>query len=262
MPTKKQRSQRVEAIVLKHTDFGEADRLLTLYTREEGKLRALAKGARKTRSRKAGHVEPFSHVRLQLAKGKNFYIVSQAEALDTHAALAADLVRLGHASYVVESVERFSVDEDENRQLFLLLRETLRRLEVQGQQDLATRYFEIQLLDLLGFRPELHECLKCSKQIQAEDQYFSTQKGGVLCPDCGPLDASAHPITMQGLKYLRHFQRSSYSEAQKANMSPAVQRELETLMNHYLTYLLERKMNSPQFLRRMRRDSTADNQSA
>ena len=252
MSANKQRSLRVEAIVLKHSDFGEADRLLTLYTREQGKLKAIAKGARKTRSRKAGHVEPFSQVRLQLARGKNFFIVSQAEAVDTHSALAEDLERLGYASYVVELLERFSVDEDENRALYRLLRDTLNRLEDKAQEQVAIRYYEVQLLDQLGFRPELHECLNCQKEIQPEDQFFSAQRGGVLCPDCGPADPSAQPISMQALKYLRHFQRSHYAAALKAQLKPSVQLELETLMNHYLTYLLEKNLNSPRFLRRVR----------
>ena len=78
------RSQRIEAIVLKHSDFGEADRLLTLYSREQGKLSALAKGARKPGSRKGGHLEPFSQVRLLLGKGRELAVVSQAEAVETN----------------------------------------------------------------------------------------------------------------------------------------------------------------------------------
>ena len=92
---KTERSYRVTAIVLRHSDWGEADRLLTLFTRERGKLRALAKGARKARSRKAGHLEPFTHVRLQLAKGRDLPIVTQAETVDAYIPLRDDLVKTG-----------------------------------------------------------------------------------------------------------------------------------------------------------------------
>ncbi len=247
------RSQRVEAIVLKHSDFGEADRLLTLYTHEQGKLRAIAKGARKPRSRKAGHIEPFTRVILQLAKGRNLDIVTQAEAQDHHSALGEDLLSLSYASYVVELLDNFTYDGEENRALYRLLRDTLKRLSQEKQAELAVRYYEMHLLDLLGFRPELHHCLNCKKEVQAEDQYFSTQQGGVLCPDCGPIDPAAHPISIQALKYMRHFQRSSYADASRANIEKSVHLELETLMDHYLTYLLERQLNSPRFLRRMRK---------
>ncbi|MGZ9234980.1 MAG: DNA repair protein RecO, partial [Anaerolineales bacterium] len=84
MPESKFRSFRVDAVVLRHSDYGEADRLLTLYTRQLGKTRAVAKGARKIASRKAGHIEPFTHVKLQLAKGRDMLILTQADTVDAY----------------------------------------------------------------------------------------------------------------------------------------------------------------------------------
>lgn len=250
------KSQRVEAIVLKHFDFGEADRLLTLYSREQGKLRALAKGARKPGSRKGGHLEPFSRVSLLLTEGRDLHIVSQAEAITTNSALSENLVALGYASYVVELLDKFSGDHDVNRGLYRLLRETLERLVSGDELHLAVRFYEVRLLDQVGFRPELQVCLNCRKQIKAEDQYFSFEQGGVLCPDCGKLfPGAARPISLAALKILRHLQRSNYEEARRAKPSVHVQLELEGLMNLYLTYLLERSLNSPRFLRRMRNEA-------
>lgn len=246
------RSQRMEAIVLKHADFGEADRLLTLYSREAGKLRALAKGARKPRSRKAGHLEPFTRVSLLVATGRSFHIVSQAEAIETNSVLSEDLVALGYASYVVELLERFTPDEDENRALYRLLRDTLERLAAEPDPELVVRYYEVRLLDQVGFRPQLQNCLGCGAQIQAEVQYFSIQGGGVLCPNCGRQDPAVRPISLPALKVLRHLQRSDYADAARVRPSKSTHTELETLMNLYLTYLLERGLNSPRFLRRMR----------
>src|SRR5512136_3161070 len=108
------RSQRVEAIVLRHSDWGEADRLLWLFTRELGKLKAVAKGIRKPRSRKAGHLEPFTRVELLLAQGRDLFIITQAEAKDAYLALREDLVRVGYASYVIELLDRFTFEEGEN----------------------------------------------------------------------------------------------------------------------------------------------------
>src|SRR5210317_2261042 len=99
---RKFRSFRVNAIVLKHQDYGEADRILTLYTREQGKLRALAKGVRKVHSRKSGHLEPFTLVSLQLAHGRSWPIVSQAEAQNIYDNLKKDLETIGYASYALE----------------------------------------------------------------------------------------------------------------------------------------------------------------
>lgn len=247
-----ERSIRAEGVILRHSDFGEADRLLTIYTRETGKLRAIAKGVRKARSRKAGHVEPFTHVSLQLARGRDLFILTQAEAVDVYANLREDLVLLGTASYVIELIDRSTTDEEENRSIYNLLVRTLARLDRGDNPNLVTRYFEMRLLDYLGFRPQLQVCTQCEAEIKAEDQFFSAMRGGVICPKCGHRDPSVRPISMQALKYLRFFQRSSYRDAARAKIPVSTYTEMESLMQYYLTHNLERGLNSPSFLRRIR----------
>jgi len=248
------RSIRAHAIVLRHADWGEADRLVTLYTREQGKLRAVAKGARKVTSRKAGHLEPFTHVKLQLSRGRSIFIVTQADTIDAFLPLRETLVLTGTASYVVELLDRFVYeDEGANPTLFRLLAETLKRLADGEDSWLAVRYFEMRLLDFLGFRPQLFECANCGREIGAEDQYFSYSGGGVICPRCGRGLPNLTNISVSALKYLRHFQRSSYAESKQARPTPGVQTEVETLMQGYFTYLLERELNSPGFLKQVKK---------
>jgi len=246
-------SLRVEAVVLRHSDYGEADRILTLYTRQLGKTRAIVKGARKLTSRKAGHLEPFTHVKLQLAAGRDLYIVSQADTVDAYISLREDLMLTGHVSYVIELLDRFTYEDNlENPTLFRLLTETLSRLASKSDIWLAIRYYEMRLLDELGFRPRLFDCANCGREIQAEDQFFSFSAGGVICPSCGKGLPNLINISMDTLKYLRHFQRSSYREASRARPSLEVQKEAETLMQGYFTYLLERELNTPGFLKRIK----------
>jgi DNA repair protein RecO (recombination protein O) len=245
-------SFRVEALVLRHSDWGEADRLLWLFTREQGKVRAIAKGVRKIRSRKAGHLEPFTQVTLQLARGRDLLIVTQAETVEAFQPLRDSLLLTGYASYVVELVDRFTYEEGENHALYSLLIDTLVRLASGDPPWLAVRYYEVRLLDILGFRPELFHCVSCQEEIKPQDQFYSVQAGGVLCPRCGAGLAGARSVTMQALKYFRHFQRSTYREAQRVRSVPAAQAELEALLQHHLTYLLERNLNSPSFLREVR----------
>jgi DNA repair protein RecO (recombination protein O) len=252
---RKLRSFRVAAIVLKHTDYGEADRILTIFTREKGKLRVIAKGVRKVHSRKGGHLEPFTHVSLQLAEGRNWPLVSQAEAQHIYDGLTKDLETIGYASYAVELADRFTFEEEENAPIFNLLKNTLTRLDSGDPAQLVIRYYEIRLLDLLGFRPELNSCVVTGEEIQPQDQYFSAALGGVVSPGAGKDLAGAVPVSVRALKYLRHFQRSSYREATRAVLAPEVQQELEVLMQYYLTYLLERGLNTPSFLRRVRREA-------
>ena len=246
------RSFRLEAVVLRHADWGEADRLLTLYTRERGKVRAIAKGARKVKSRKAGHLEPFTRVTLQLARGRDLLIVTDADTIDAYQPLREDLIKTGYASYLVELLDRFTYEEEsENYNIFRLLTESLSRVANEPDPWLAIRYYEVHLLDHLGFRPQLFACANCREEIEAVDQFFSAAQGGVLCPRCGASLPGVWNVSVEALKYLRHFQRSSYAETQRARPSPQVRDEVEALMQHYVTYLLERGLNTPKFLRQV-----------
>jgi DNA repair protein RecO (recombination protein O) len=244
---------RVESVVLRHSDWGEADRLLTIFSREQGKLRCLAKGARKLLSRKAGHLEPFTRVALLLARGSDLWIVTQAETVDAYLPIKEDLVRTGTAAYVVEVVDRFTYEEgEENRTLYALLVETLQRVAAEPDLFLSLRYFEMHLFSILGFKPELFHCVKCREEILPQDQYFSVLQGGVLCPKDGQGVEGARPISMQALKYLRHLQRSTFTEAKKAAPPHPVRAEMENLLQYYLTFLLEHTLNTPGFLRQVR----------
>lgn len=246
-------SYRVEAIVLRHADWGEADRILTLYTREGAKLRVVAKGARRIRSRKAGHLEPFTRVSLQLAKSHTMPIVTQAETLEAYLALRDDLLRTATASTVIELLDRFSYEsETEVPAVYTLLADTLSRIADLSDPWTAVRYYELQLLDLLGYRPQLKECANCRAEVQPINQYFSIAQGGVLCPNCGLNLPGSYPVGMEALKTLRHFQRSSYPQAVKWNPGPDIREEVESLLQRYITYLLERELNSPGFLKHLK----------
>jgi len=139
---RRQRVLRAQAIVLRHRNWGEADRILGLFTLEMGKVQAIAKGVRRPRSRKAGHLEPFTHVKLLLARGRNIAIITQAEAIDQFTTLREDMLLTTYASYVVELLDRFTYEEGENRQLFRLLRNTLARLCSADKPELVLRYYE------------------------------------------------------------------------------------------------------------------------
>jgi DNA repair protein RecO (recombination protein O) len=246
-------SFRVEAVILRHSDYGEADRMLTLYTAQLGKTRALVKGARKVTSRKAGHLEPFTHVRLQLAKGRDLPLVTQADTVDAYLPLRENLVLTSQASYVIELLDRFTYEDgSENSAIFRLLTETLGRLSSGTDAWVVIRYYEMRLLDYLGFRPQLFECANCRREILPEDQYFSFAAGGVICPNCGRGIPRLKPISVDTLKYLRHFQRSKYAEVARAQPSAQVRAEAEALMQGYFTFLLERELNTPGFLKKIR----------
>jgi len=252
MPSR-ERLYRTEAVVLRRGDLGEADRILTVYSPDYGKLRLIAKGIRRPRSRKAGHLEPFTRVELLLAKGRDLDVITQASAVDLYPRLRDDLARLGHAAYAIELLDRMTVEEGESRGPYRLLVDTLERLTEADEPAPVVRYYELRLLDLLGYRPELFRCLGCGAEIRPVDQYFSAQAGGVLCPTCGPTRHDARRISLGALKVLRHFQRSGYEAAIKPIVRSIIQAELEQVMEAYLVTILERRLNTPVFLRDLRR---------
>jgi DNA repair protein RecO (recombination protein O) len=181
------------------------------------------------------------------------FIVTQADTVDAYLPLREDLVLTSQASYVMELLDRFTYENDtENTATFQLLTETLSRLASKADPWIVTRYYEMRLLDHVGFRPQLFECANCGRAILPEDQFFSFTAGGVICPQCGRGLPNLRNISVETLKYLRHFQRSSYAEASRARPSPEVQQEAEVLMQGYFTYLLERELNTPGFLKKIK----------
>ncbi len=252
-----ERSLKTEAIVLRHAEIGEADRLLTLFSREAGIIRAVAKGVRRIHSRKAGHLEPFTRVSLMLSRSRDLWIVTQAVALDLFLPLHEDLILTGETAYVLELVDRFSYEEGENRNLYQLLVETLERLSRGDPIFTAIHYFELHMLDMVGFRPQLFNCVHCREEIQPQDQFFSAVQGGAVCPKCAHLVPDARPITMESLKYIRNFQRTAYSRLLQAVPSPLVEREVESILQYYNTFLLERRLNTPDFLNEVRKKREA-----
>jgi DNA repair protein RecO (recombination protein O) len=213
----------------------------------------VAKGVRRPRSRKAGHLEPFTRVQLLVASGRELDIITQAEAQDTFPALRDDLVRLGQAAYIVELLDRLTVDRDENRALYRLLVNTLGRLDSGVEGDIVLRYYELRILELSGYRPEVFHCVGCTEEVRPEDQFFSSAEGGVLCRTCSATRSGIHSISLPALKVLRHYLRNTFASASAVIIRPEVHAEVEEIMEDYLSFVLERKLNSPEFLQRVRR---------
>ncbi len=251
----RERSFRTEAVVLRRTDFAEADRLVTLYTRDFGKLKAIAKGARKPQSRKTGHVELFMRSKFLIATGKDLGIITQAEMVEAYAPLRDDLIKATYASYAVELLDRFTVEEDKNLSLYKLIADGLGWFAYTDDFLLAARYYELHLLELSGFQPQLFFCVSCGENIEERDQFFSAELGGVLCLDCHEADRRAKPISAVAVKVLRYLQTRSWETVKVLQLKRPLHSELENIMYHYLTYILERNLKSVDFLHRLRQEA-------
>ncbi|WP_420632111.1 DNA repair protein RecO [Candidatus Leptofilum sp.] len=251
----RERTFRSEAIVLRRTDFGEADRLLTLYTRDFGKIKAIAKGARKPQSRKTGHVEQFMRSNFLFASGRDIAILTQAEMVEPYSALRDDLVLTTYAAYLVELLHRFTVEEDKHSGIYQLLADALGWLTNHDDVLLVARFYELRLLGLAGFRPQLFHCVACGEAIEEQDQFFSGELGGVLCPECKDEDRRAMAVTAVAIKVLRYLQTRPWDTVHALRLKRTVHTELENVMHFYITYVLERDLKSVEFLHRLRREA-------
>lgn len=259
----RERTYRTEAIVLRRKDIGEADRILTLLTPEYGKVRAVAKGIRKPRSRKAGHLELFTCSKLLLAVGRDLDIITQAEGVEPYRPLREDLLRSAYGSYMVELLDRFTPDAEENPDMYDLLRQGLSWAATAADLAVAARYYELHLLGLAGYQPQLRRCVVCTRELEAVDQFFSASEGGVVCPSCAaqragrPGPSGRLPLSLGALKLLRFMQQSPYSKVAALSVSGRTQSEVEYLLARYITEILERQLKSIEFLKLIRRGEVA-----
>lgn len=247
---------RTEGIVLRRHDLGETDRILTVYTRDRGKIRAVAKGVRKPSSKKAGHVELFVRADMLLAEGRSLDVLTQVEMLDPYLPLRDDLMRASYAAHIVELVDAFTEEADESRPIYALLRDGLTWVAHTDDLQRTARYFELRMLDLGGYRPELFRCVVCERALEAVDQFYSTSEGGVVCPDCGAHTPRLRSLSLKALKVLRYMQKNSIDVVEQVTLSAPVQIEAERLLHDVLTYHLERRLKSAVFLERLRRENT------
>jgi len=252
---------RVEAVVLRHRDLGEADQALTLFTREHGKVRASVRGARKIKSRMGGHVEPLMHTSLLLVRGRSLDTVTQAQSIAVFPRVREDLVVMTHGLYLAELVDRFSEEHEPNSALFDHLVEGLGRLEKGESPEFIARAFEIRILEIEGYRPVLDRCVFCDSPFDDGEQIsFGAGWGGTLCSACaadGNLDAGQdrvglRPVSEPALAGLRSLQDRGYLADKPSSSSEPIAGEIERLLRWYLQSVIERPLESTAFLDELR----------
>jgi DNA repair protein RecO (recombination protein O) len=254
--SKQQRTLHTLGIILRRQDFGEADRLVTLMTPTYGKRDVIAYGARKATSRKAGHLELFSLADVILNLKRELGVITSAELVEPFLPVRDDLTLGAYAGYAAELLDRFTEigDDDNSAHLFGLLRDVLARLCETPDPRLALRYYEVRLLDVVGFRPELSVCVICGESVRPEHQYFSIADGGVVCADCGARNPNYASLSFHALKLMRHMQRNpDFKQVGSLKLNDALHTEVEVLLLGYITYVLERSLQSAEFVRRVRR---------
>ena len=231
------RNYQTEAIIIKKTKLGEADSILTLYTPHLGKIQGFAKSLRKPKSKLAGHLELLTHSLVSLARGRNIDTITGSQTITSFLPLKTNLELSSRALYVIELVNQFTADHIENYRLFKLLLETLENLCQAGDNELVLRYYELHLLNEVGYRPQLQQCVSCRATLQPVINSFSPGAGGVLCPDCSQSQPLTYPLSVNALKVMRLLQSSDYSTVSRLKMDQQLSGELEMIVRNYIKYL-------------------------
>jgi DNA repair protein RecO (recombination protein O) len=249
---------QTQAIVIKDNKIGETDKLVTLYTPEFGKLKAVARGAYRPGSKLGGNVEPFTYSLVMLARGRSLDIITQSQTIDAFPVLKSNLWRMACGLYILELIDSFTVENDENRPLFNSLLNSLCWLSQDKSSEIVLYYFELHLLHHLGYRPQLTRCVSCGATLKPEANFFSYSQGGILCLHCRQQDLTSHLLSVNALKVLRLWQSHNYATAKQVKLSPELSSELEQVLQGYIRYLLQREVNSLAWLEELRRKSLVD----
>jgi len=235
---------RDEGVVLRVQKLGEADRIVIVLTRVHGRVRAVAKGVRRTRSRFGASVEPFSHVDLQLWQGRGgLDVVTQAEGLRSYGqVLVADYPRYTAGTAVLETAERLTAEEREpSLRLFLLVVGALRALAgdpVARDPGLVLDAFLLRAMTVAGYAPALDDCARCG--APGPHRAFSVPAGGTVCPSCRP--AGAASPAPAALALLTDLLQGSWEPAQASD--GRTRREASGLVAAHLQWHLERGLRS------------------
>jgi DNA repair protein RecO (recombination protein O) len=224
-----------EAVVLRHSDLGEADRLLWLLTPERGVIRATARGARKPGSKLGGHIDLLFHVKLSIREGRELHGVSQADTIDAFRAMRTDIGRLSRALYIGELSLRVSVEDAPSHAVFRLLINSLGWLATTENEDTLVRWFTLRLLTITGFKPEFGAC------------------GGLLCPRCRSQGSDVLlPAGLGSIKVLRHLTRSDYPAIESLIIGAEERRQIERILRSHTNSVIDRDVRSSAFLDEVR----------
>lgn len=254
MSNNRQRIYRTHALILRRRDYREADRILTVFTPQRGKQEFIAKGIRKTNSRKAGHLELYSHSALMLAEGRTWDVVTEASIVESYRHIRDDLDRISQAGYLCELIDAFSETDDENPALWDLGLLAMRALNGDWGEcpgPMLLRWFVLHLLSVAGFQPQFHNCVGCDAPLQPVVNRLDLMAGGVLCPNCAPVHDQAETIDPDVLKVMRFLQSNPWSECARLTLRPPVASRIDNILHRYLLQILERHLRSTDFMRRL-----------
>jgi DNA repair protein RecO (recombination protein O) len=244
---------KTEGIVLKYTNLGEADKILTILTRNNGKIKAIAKGCRKPKSSLLSSSEVFVFSEFVLYKGNNFYHISQAVTRETFYNIRKDLLRLSYATYFTELAEAVSEEDIPSERLFLLLAKTLYYLST-GEVPMGLLHlgYQLKLMDISGYRPNLSRCGVCRKDSE-EFTRFSIGLGSVVCKDCSADEnfrkqGDVFKLSQGTIETFKFLLNTEISRLNTAKIDNTNFNEIDKITRSFILSHLDKRFKSLDFL--------------
>ena len=236
---------KTSAIILHSRKWGEADRIVTCYTRHFGKIRAIARGARRMKSRLGGSLEPFVLCQLDLFEkaGDSLYRVSQVAMQESFSKFRGDLTLMTAAARMVNLVAAISAERDADSSMFEALEQGLRQLLVSSDPALTVLLFQIRMLGLTGFKPQTDHCASCGRQRTDTVPHFSPTAGGLVCIVCAShRPAACVPLSQGSVAFLRQALRLTPSLLSRLNAVGQVRSEIEIAIEGYVTAVTGKRL--------------------
>lgn len=240
-------SQKTRGVVIKRMNYGEADRILTIFTERLGKIKALARGVRKITSKMAGNLEPYNLLDLEVREGKTFYTITSAEiaeCLDCDRRLSTS----SQAVYISEIIDKIFEEGERSPETFDIYSDCLRHLS-KSTNNLTLRFYELQILEQAGFRPDLFHCAACKKELEAGNNFINTISADLLCGDCANKNGAAKSINDGEIKLLRTLQSGKIGVCEKIKCQRAYFKTVENILDQLLQNALERELKSKKYLK-------------
>ena len=247
-----------DALVLKQFDLGEADKIITFYSKERGKIRAVAKNASKGKSTRSGRVLPFTYNNITVYRGSSIDKLNQVSNKFSFTALRENLNKMAYASYMAEIIEKVGMEDDPNPPLFSLLLATFHKMldAAENELDNINLAFKLRTLTILGFKPELEKCLFCEKSLKISSKnIFDIASGGLVCSDCFQQSMEDEVISYlsgESLQVIKKILNSGLKIPQNLKVSPNGFKELDQLIDKFIKYHLDLKLKSQKFLHMIR----------
>jgi len=236
---------KTKGIILKRSNLGEADRILTIYTKDFGKIKVVGKGIRKIKSKLAGNLELFCLDDLMIAEGRNLDIVCGAVTEKCFYNLRNDLKATHTAYYLSDVIDKLSDEEEPHKEVYELLDDLLS--EINGENAaILLPFFEIKFLSEMGYKPELFHCVICKGKIQNGKNYFDFNEGGLVCEECNKNQIS---ISEKAIKLLRLFLMHNISHVKKIKIDSKILKEVEKIAQNYLKINSQKEFKSERFVR-------------